>query len=158
MKNNFFIITLISLIFISHIVKSSEPTSKDALSFIVKGDFDDVLIENVSFADNCVSEVKINALFFGKFTIINDWNKAIWNSKGYRINENNKWELVIACGDKCSSMESSEGLDGLLSLSTLYSGIDYERNIILEIKSTPQRIDNALKVIMDNCPGKNSMF
>ena len=55
-------------------------------------------------------------------------------------------------------MESSEGLDGLLSLSTLYSGIDYERNIILEIKSTPQRIDNALKVIMDNCPGKNSMF
>ena len=36
----------------------------------------------------------INALFFGKFTITNDWNKAIWKSKGYRFNENNKLELV----------------------------------------------------------------
>jgi hypothetical protein len=158
MKNNFFITIFVFLIFISHNVKSSEPTSKDALSFIVKGDFDDALIENVSFANNCVSEVKINALFFGKFTIVNDWNKAIWNSKGYRINENNKWELVIACSSKCSLLKSSEGLDGLFSFSTLYSGIDYERNIILEIKSTPQRIDNALNVIKENCPGKNSMF
>lgn len=157
MKNNYLIIFIILLIFTNGSVKSNEATPNDALSFIVKGDFNDVLIENVKFS-NCMSEVKINALFFGKFTIKNDWNKAIWNSKGYRINENNKWELVIACKDKCSSMESSEGLDGLLGFATLYSGIDYERNIILEIKSSTQRVDRALEVIKDYCPGKKSLF
>ena len=138
-------------------MKSNEATPNDALSFIVNGDSVDSLIENVSFS-NCMSEVKINALFFGKFTIKNNWNKAIWNSKGYRINENNKLELVIACKDKCSSMESSEGLDGLFTFATLYSGIDYEKNIILEIKSSTQRVDRALAVIMKYCPGKKSFF
>ena len=157
MKNNYFLFFIILLFITSGNVKSIEATPNDALSFIVNGDFEDALIENVSFS-NCLSEVKINALFFGKFTIKNDWNKAIWNSKGYRINENNKWELVIACKDKCSSMKSSEGLDGLLAFATLYSGIDYEKNIILEIKSSTHRVDRALDVIKDDCPGKKSLF
>ena len=157
MKSNYFLIFIILLFFIHGNVKSNEANPNDALSFIVTGDFDDALIENVSFT-NCMSEVKINALFFGKFTIKNNWNKAIWNSLGYRVNENNKLELVIACKDKCSSMESSEGLDGLLAFATLYSGIDYEKNIILEIKSSTQRVDRALEVIKKYCPGKKSLF
>ena len=55
-------------------------------------------------------------------------------------------------------MESSEGLDGLLAFATLYSGIDYEKNIILEIKSSTQRVDRALEVIKKYCPGKKSLF
>ena len=157
MKSNYFLIFIILLFFINGNVKSNEANPNDALSFIVNGDFADALIENVSFT-NCMSEVKINALFFGKFTIKNNCNKAIWNSLGYRVNENNKLELVIACKDKCSSMESSEGLDGLLAFATLYSGIDYEKNIILEIKSSTQRVDRALEVIKKYCPGKKSLF
>tara|TARA_B100001063_G_C16651586_1_gene496262 strand:+ start:38 stop:511 length:474 start_codon:yes stop_codon:yes gene_type:complete len=157
LKNNYFIIFFILSIFTCGNVKSIEATPNDALSFIVKGDFNDALIENVNFS-NCMSEVKINTLFFGKFTIKNDWNKAIWNSKGYRINDNNGWELVISCKDKCSSMESSEGVDGLLGFATLFSGIDYEKNIILEIKSSTQRVDRALEVIKKSCPGEKSLF
>ena len=138
-------------------MKSNEATPNDALSFIVNGDFADPFIEDVSFL-NCQSEIKINALFFGIFIIKNDWNKVIWNSRGYRINENNKIELVIACKDKCSSMESSEGLDAMLDYAFLYSGIDYENNIILEIKPSIQRVDKALALIKDYCPGNKSLF
>ena len=64
MKSNYFLIFIILLFFINGNVKSNEANPNDALSFIVNGDFADALIENVSFT-NCMSEVKINALFFG---------------------------------------------------------------------------------------------
>ena len=55
-------------------------------------------------------------------------------------------------------LESSEGLDGLFAFATLYSGIDYEKNIILEVRPSIQRVDKALNVIKDYCPGKKSLF
>ena len=157
LKNNYFLVFLFLVNFISCNVKSNEASPFDALSFIINGDFKEPLIENVHFS-NCISDVTINALFFGKFTITNDWNKAIWKSKGYRLNENNKLELVIACSGKCSKLESSEGLDSLFAFATLYSGIDYEKNIILEVRPSIQRVDKALNVIKNYCPGKNSLF
>jgi len=55
-------------------------------------------------------------------------------------------------------MESSEGLGAMLDYAFLYSGIDYENNIILEIKPSTQRVDKALALIKDYCPGNKSLF
>ena len=157
LKNNYFLTFLFLVNLTSCNVKSNEATPYDALNFIVNGDIQEPLIENVDFL-NCISDVTINALIFGKFIITNDWNKAIWNSKSYRLNENNKLELVISCSGKCSKLESSEGLDSLFAFATLYSGIDYEKNIILEVRPSIQRVDKALNIIKNYCPGIKSLF
>lgn len=136
---------------------NANASAADAFEFVVTGDHRDPLIKHIAF-DRCVSSVTIDSILFGLITVTHDWNEAIWNSKGYRVNENGKIELVISCRNSCATYSGEDGVEAMIALGALMGGIDLNSEISLEISASQRRVDRALEDLKRDCPGVKSKY
>jgi hypothetical protein len=89
------------------------------------------------------------------FDVVLDWNNVIWNSAWYKYKDmspENRYYFYVDCKGVCTSVHAEGELGPMLASALSPTQITFP------ILTSRERFENALKVLVSECPGVSTKF